>query len=128
VTLQTQVATAQAEVTSATISLDAARVSYERLKKLNAEDKNVSDRVVDEAQLKVRTEQARLNGAKQTLELASAALKAAQMKLAAIPLTVLHGGEVMDVSVHPGEAVESGQPILRVSRFNRVLAAVSSPA
>lgn len=126
-TLQTQAASADAEMRTATASLEAARESYDRLKALNEQDKNISDRAVQEALAKVRTEEAHLAGATQTADLAKAALKALEVKLASSPLTVSRGGEVVEVLVHPGESVEAGQAILRVTRFDHALAAVNVP-
>ena|SRR5437867_1816746 len=126
VTLETQISAARAELRSATASLEAAKKAYERQKALNAFDKGVPDRVVEEALVKVKTEEARAEGAKQTLELATAALPA-QAQLTPMPLSVNHGGQVVEVSARPGESVESGQAVVRVVRLTRVLAALDVP-
>lgn len=127
-TLQTQLATAQADFNTANFSLKAAQTAYERLKALNEQDKNVSDRVVQEAQLKVQTEQVHLQGAQNTLKLAGDALKSLKSTLAPVPLVISKGGEVVEMTAHPNESVEPGAPILRVSRFNTVIAQVFVPA
>jgi multidrug efflux pump subunit AcrA (membrane-fusion protein) len=127
VTLQGQLATAQADLNAAKIALDSATATYEREKKLNAENKNVSDRVVQEAKSRVETEQAHVEAAGKSVELSKAALDAVGMKLEPMPLVVGKAGEVVDVSAHPGEAIESGQPILRVATFDTVVAAVNIP-
>ncbi|HEY8749993.1 MAG TPA: HlyD family efflux transporter periplasmic adaptor subunit [Tepidisphaeraceae bacterium] len=123
-TLQTQLATAQADASSANITLAAATTSYERLKALNAQEKNVSDRVVEEALTKVKTEQAHVEAANRTVELVKAAIASPQMKAGALPLEVERAGEVVEVLARPGESLESGLPILRVVDFHHVLASV----
>src|SRR5262249_45412291 len=45
-----------------------------------------------------------------------------------VPLTVARGGEVVEVFARPNEAIESGQPIVRVTRFDSLLARVDIPA
>lgn len=45
-----------------------------------------------------------------------------------LPLRVERGGEVVEVLAQPGETVESGQELLRVARFDRLLARVALPA
>ncbi|HUO06825.1 MAG TPA: HlyD family efflux transporter periplasmic adaptor subunit [Phycisphaerae bacterium] len=127
VTLQGQLASAQADLSAAKIALDSARTIYERLQKLNAENKNVSDRAVEEAKAKVDTETAHVESAKKSVELTNAALDTVQMKLNPVPLVVAKAGEVVEVNAHPGEAIESGQPILRVATFDTVVAAVNIP-
>jgi hypothetical protein len=123
-TLQTQLANAQADKASAEISLAANKASYERLKSLNAQDRNVSDRVVEEALTKVKTDEAHLQAADKTLDLVKAALSTPQMKAGALPLEIDKGGEVVDVTARPGESIEAGVPILRVVDFRHLLACV----
>ena len=48
-TLSDRLATARAEVESSTAALAAARAALDRARTLNADDKNVSDRVMQEA-------------------------------------------------------------------------------
>jgi len=123
-TLQTQLTTAQADRAAAEISLTADKASFERLKSLNAQDKNVSDRVVEEALTKVKTDEAHLQAAEKTLELVKAALASPQMKAGALPLEIQKGGEVVEVTARPGESIEAGIPILRVIDFKHQLASV----
>jgi multidrug efflux pump subunit AcrA (membrane-fusion protein) len=123
-TLQTQLAGAQADKNSAEIALAADKASYQRLKSLNAQDKNVSDRVVDEALTKVKTDEAHLQAAQTTLELVKSTLSSPQMKAGALPLEVDKGGEVVEVTARPGESIEAGIPILRVVDFKHLLATV----
>ena len=123
-TLAAQVAAAQADLKTAEVSRAGAKRIYERLKNLNATDKGVSDRTVDEALIKVQTEEAHLQGAQNTLKVTTDALATATSTLTPMPLIIPRGGEVGEVTVHPNEAVESGQPIIRVNRAGQVIAAV----
>jgi RND family efflux transporter MFP subunit len=123
-TLAAQVAAAQADLKTAEVSLAGAKRIYDRLKNLNATDKGVSDRTVDEALVKVQTEEVHLQGAQNTLKVTTDALATAKSTLTPMPLLIPRGGEVVEVTVHPGEAVENGQPIMRVTRAGQVIAAV----
>jgi hypothetical protein len=44
------------------------------------------------------------------------------------PLTVPRGGEIVELFAQPDEAIESGQPVLRVARRDYLLARVELPA
>lgn len=118
VDLESQLATARSEVTAATASVAAARSAFERAKALNAH-KAVADRVVEEA---------RLTAAKEHARLTAESLKAATGPTGPIPLRVTRGGEVLEAIAQPGEAIEGGQAILRVARFDTVVAKVEIPA
>ncbi len=128
VDLQSRLATVRAEASAATASLAAARAAFERARTLNAEDKIVSDRALQDAEAKLKGEEARLRGAADNERLIEASLKAATGPTGPLPLAVTRGGEVMEVMAQPGEAIESGQPILRVTRFDTVVARVDVPA
>lgn len=88
--------------------------------------KNVSDRVVQEAEARVSTEQARVTAANQSIRLIESALNS--MSGAAATIEIDRGGQVIEVLVHPGESIEAGQPMMRVVRFDRLLARVDVPA
>jgi hypothetical protein len=127
VTLQTQIAAARSDLAGANASVTQAKASYERLKELNAQDKNVSDRAVEEAFLKYQTEQVHAQGAQRTLDLAGAALLSLDKRLDLIPLKIAKGGQVMDIPAHLDEAVESGAEILKLARFDHILAEIDVP-
>ena len=93
---------------------------------MNADDKNVSDRAVQEAEARVAAERARVTGADRSIALIESSL--ASMSGSVAPLTVDRGGQVVELLIHPGESIEAGQPILRVARFYRLLARVDVPA
>lgn len=128
VDLQGRLTTAQAEIASATASLEAAKASYERLKVLNADNKTASDRQLQEADAKSKAEAARLKAATETVAAIEASLGAREGATGPIPLTVERRGEVVELLARPGEAVESGQPLLRVALYDRLFARASLPA
>jgi hypothetical protein len=126
--LESRLAIARSEVNAATAATSAARASFERNKELNAYGKIVADRVVEESEARLKESEARLAAAKDQARLVAESLKALTGPTGPIPLRLARGGEVLDVIVQPGEAVESGQPILKVGRFDSLLAKVEIPA
>jgi hypothetical protein len=126
INLNDRLASAKADVESSRAALAAAQAALERARKLNADDKNVSDRAVQDAEARAAAEQARLSAATESVRLIGSSLTSAHDS--ASPLELLHGGEVIELLAHPGESVESGQPILRVARFDQLLARVDVPA
>lgn len=117
---------AQADVEAAQANVDASRAEYERLKGLNV-NKNVSDRAVQEAEARLKGDQARLDAARKNVAQFEAAAKAQAGGAGPVALTT-RGGEVVEVFAHPNEAVESGQQVLRVARYDSMLARVDLPA
>lgn len=127
VDLATRLSDARADVEAAEARVTSARAAFERARILNADNKNISDRALEEAEASLKTEEARLAAARRN----AAQLEAAAANQAAgttpMPLTAARGGEVVEVLARPNEAIESGQPILRVTRFDRLLARVDVP-
>jgi hypothetical protein len=121
-----QLATARAEQTAAKSSVATADAAYERARILNADNKNVSDRALEEARSRLASEKARLQTATDSVALLERSLRAGgpansqQLKLA-------QSGEVTEVSAQPGEAVEPGAAILRVASFDQLLARIDLP-
>jgi hypothetical protein len=128
VDLEARLAAAKSDALVAAAALDAARAAFERARALNAEGKIVSDRAVQDAESKMKAEEARLTAARATERLISASLGAVSGPTAPVPLAVIHGGEVVEVPARPGETIGSDQPILRVASFDTVLAKVDVPA
>jgi RND family efflux transporter MFP subunit len=126
VTLNDRMASAQADLEADRASLAVAQSALARARTLNADNKNVSDRAVQEAEARVATEQAHLNGAQESVRLLSSGLGA--NGAAAVELEIPRGGTVVEVLAHPGETVEAGQPLLRIARFDKLLARVDVPA
>lgn len=128
VDLQARLAAARADVEAFTASVSAARAAFDRTRALNAEDKNLSDRALQEAEARWKGEEARLHAATDTARLVEASLSAGAGLVAPAPLALERGGEVVEIFARLGEAIESGQPVLRVARFDRLLARVDLPA
>ena len=122
-----KLAAARAEMSSAAASLQAAQASYQSKKDLRDKDKAVSDRVVEEAEAKVKTEEARLKASTETVRLIESSL-GLQAEATGRPLIVPRGGEIVELFAQPDEAIESGQPVLRVARYDHLLARVELPA
>ena len=127
VALTTRLSDARAAVESAEARSNTARLAYERARALNADNKNVSDRVVQEAEAILKAEEAQLAAARRNVAQLEAAASAEASGTRPIPLAVAQGGEVVEMLARPNETVESGQPILRVTRFDRLLARVDIP-
>lgn len=123
--LTDRLATAQADADSARANIASATAELNRVRRLNADDKNASDRAVEDAQNRVAAEQAHLKGATDSIAALNAALSAGG---ATFPMNVTKGGIVTEVTAHPGESVDIGQQVLRVSRFDSILARVTVPA
>ena len=128
VDLQARLTAAQAEATGAAASLEAAKASYGRLKTLNADNKMASDRSLQEADAKLKSEAARLKAATETAAAIEASIGTRSGPTGPMPLLLERGGEVVELLAQPGESVESGHPILRVSRYDRLLARAALPA
>ncbi|MFZ5926393.1 MAG: efflux RND transporter periplasmic adaptor subunit [Acidobacteriota bacterium] len=127
VDLETRITNAKADVEASQASLDASRAAYERTKALNAKGKNMSDRAVQEAEARLKADEARLAAARKNVAQLEAAAKARAGGAGPVALAA-RAGEVVEVFAHPDEAVESGQPIVRVARFDSMLARVDLPA
>jgi membrane fusion protein, multidrug efflux system len=123
--LENQLANANAELNSSAASIQAARAAYERARALNADNKNISDRAVQEAVAKLAVEQAREAGIRSTIQILSHSLEPAAMTGA--PVNAVRGGDVVELLAHPGEAVEQGAPLLRLAHLDHLLARVDFP-
>ncbi len=126
--LTSRLLTARAEVEETDSSLVSARAAYEARKKLNSENKIVSDRALDEAEANVKGLEARRTSAVETGQLIEAALAPKGGATAALPMHVAASGEVVAVLAQPGESVEPGQEIARLARYDRMIARVELPA
>jgi hypothetical protein len=124
--LTNQLATAQSELSASTAAAVAARAAYERTKLLNADNKNVSDRALEDAAARVAAEESRLKAATDTVRLLQQSLDSAG-PAGNTRLVVERGGDVVEILARPGEAVEPGTPILRVAKLDRLFARVDVP-
>ena len=125
ITLTTQLTSARSEADSAAAAAEAARAGYERARVLNADNKNVSDRILDEARARLEAERARHDSARITVRTLENYLQASGP--AASRLVVDTGGTVVETMARPGESLEAGLPLLRVSRLDRLVARVDLP-
>jgi len=128
ITLADRLTAARAEVTAATAARTAARSAYERAKILNADNKNLSDRALQEAEARWKAEEARATAARETVRLLASSLRSPGLSTTSVGLVVEGGGEVVEVLAQPGESVEAGQPVVRLARFDSLIARVSIPA
>lgn len=127
VDLATRLTQARADVAAAEAALSTARSSYDNKKKLNAENRAVSDRALEEAESKVKSEEARLNAAADIVRLIEAAQSAANGMTKPLELRAARDGEVVESPVQPGEAVEAGQVLIRSAAFDVLIARVEVP-
>jgi hypothetical protein len=125
--LASKIAAAKGDQQAATAALRNAEAALERARTLNAEGKNVSDRALQEAQAAADGERAKLGAAREQELLATAALEGRSDALSGWPLFFDRGGEVIDVAAHAGEAVEAGALIVRVARYDELLAEIELP-
>jgi hypothetical protein len=124
--ITTQLATARADVNASMAAVAAAQSAYDRTKALNADDKNVSDKAAQEAEARLRTEQAKGRAARAN----ASSLEGSLQPGGAIgyrPLLAERRGDVVEVFAQPGEAIEQGAPIVRMTRFDRLLVRVDLP-
>lgn len=126
--LATRLAQARADAAEAEASLSSARASYESKKKLNEQSQAVSTRTLEDAEAKLKSETARVEAARSIVSLIEAAQSGAPDPAVSLELRTARGGEVVEVSAQPGEAVEAGQALLRVVDFRTMLARVEVPA
>jgi RND family efflux transporter MFP subunit len=122
----TQLATARADLNSSLASVAAAQSAYNRSKALNADNKNVSDKAVQEAEARLATEQAKQRAARANVNSLEVSLQPGGT-IGDRPMVAERGGEVVDVLIQPGEAVEQGASILRLVRLDHLLVRVDLP-
>ena len=122
-----QVVDARSSVAEVESELAAAQSSFESKRTLNAAGKMVSDRQYEEAEARLKSVSARLAGARMKLELLLRQQSAVERGLDPLPITADQGGQIVDILAGPGEAVESGQPLLKLAQFDHLLARVELP-
>ncbi len=122
-----RLAAAHADLSSAAASLEAARASYQSKKELRDQGNVVSERSVEEAEAKVKSEEAQLEAATEIVRLIEGALAQRETAATTKPLIVPRRGQVVEAPVQPDEAVESGQPLLRIADLEQLIARVEVP-
>jgi membrane fusion protein, multidrug efflux system len=125
-TLSTQLASARADLNASQSAVAAAQTVYDRSKALNADNKNISDRALQEASAKLTAEKAREAGARSLIQilessLASAAASDVRQVIAE------RGGDVVEVLAQSGESIEQGAPIVRLTQLDHLLARIDLP-
>lgn len=118
---------AQGEIDELEADLASARASFENKKKLNEQGKVVSDRALEEAETKVRSDEARLISARERKLLMDKLVGDKSGGIETLPLTAVNDGEVVQILARPGEAVESGQALLRIVKLNHLIARIELP-
>lgn len=126
INLTDRLLTARSEVRAATASVNAAAAAHERARVLNADNKNLSDRALQEAGARLEAERARLEAANEVLAVVESSLGAVD-PARFVPLTVDRDGEVTEVLALPGEDVAAGTPLIRVVNFDHLLANIALP-
>lgn len=119
--LQSRLSGARAEVEQAKAALVASQAALARARTLNAEDKNVSDRTLQEAEARVKSDEIRQKSAGELAAFFESALSG-NGPAASLSIVAEQGGEVVELLARPGEAVESGQPLLRLARYDSLFA------
>ena len=125
--LAARLAAAKGDEESARAAAEVAKSALERARTLNADAKNVSDRVLQEAEGRVKEEAARLSAAGDARRVLESALEPGASAAAALPLVIGKGGEVVEVLARPGESVEAGAPVVRAGRFDPALVRIELP-
>ena len=124
--LTERLTSARAELEGAKASVASLTKEVTRLKELNAENQNISDKAVQDAEAQFTGEEAKLKSAQASVELITAALQTGSNAHAG-DLQVSKGGQVVEVAAQPGESVQAGQALLRVSRFDHLFARLYVP-
>jgi multidrug efflux system membrane fusion protein len=124
--LSERLASTRAEFEAANASTASASKEVSRLKQLNAEDQNISDRALQQAEAQLAAEQAKLKSAQASVDLITATLQP-RLNLRIGALQVRKAGQVTEVTAQPGESVQAGQALLRISQFDHLLARLYVP-
>ncbi len=124
--LAARLAAARGEVDEAQAALQAAQTSYDRRKKLFAEQLE-SQRQLQEAEATLRAAQAHLETARRTVAILQSSLTASTGPAGEVPLRLERPGQVLAVPARPGEAVESGQSLLQVGDYDQLLVRTEIP-
>jgi hypothetical protein len=127
ISLTSQLTMARAELNGSMAAENSARAAYERARILNADNRNVSDRVLQEAEARLKEQEERIKAARENVKLLEDSLGAAGPG-GPMPLVAERGGDAVEIMAQPGEVIESGAPILRISRLDQLLARIDLPA
>jgi len=123
----TRLAAARGDLAASRAALKAEKAALERMRALNAENKNVSDRALEEADARVNAEEARSAAASASIETLQPLLEPGAESAASIAITIAKAGSVIEVLAHPGEAVDAGAVLVRLDDLDRLQARVEMP-
>ncbi|HXB71308.1 MAG TPA: hypothetical protein VNY05_23940 [Candidatus Acidoferrales bacterium] len=126
VTLNTQLATARADLNASLAAIAAAQIAYDRARILNADNKNISDRAVQEAAAGLAAGKTHEAGARSLIQVLESSLASAASS------DIRHviaerGGDVVEVLAQPDESIEQGAPIARLAQLGRLLVRIEFP-
>jgi multidrug efflux system membrane fusion protein len=124
--LNTQLAAARADLNAGLAAVTAAQIAYDRTRTLNADNKNVSDRALQEAAAKLAAEKTHEAGARALIQVLESSLTSAAASDIR-PLLADRAGEVMEVLAQPGESIEQGAPLVRLTQPDHLLVRIDLP-
>jgi len=122
-----RLAAARGDLAASNAAVEAADTALKRARALNADDKNVSDRAVEEAAARVKSESVRRDAALAAIDVLETVLKPEAASKAGVAITIVRAGEVVEILAKPGEFVDSGAPILRTQSQDEILVRVELP-
>lgn len=126
--LRVKLASARADAVAAEVECDADRVALDRAKKLNAQDKGVSDQAVETAAAAYSAAQAHVAATQAGVEVLARVVEHGDApNLPPLSLVAPRAGEWTAVTAQPGENLEAGQEIARTTSFAQLLADVRLP-
>ena len=118
--LNTQLAAARADLNAALAAVAATQLVYDRTRALNADNKNVSDRAVQDAAASLAAAKTREAGARSVIQMLETSLASAATSDIRY-VTVERGGDVVEVVAQPGESIEQGTPLVRLAQLDHLL-------
>jgi hypothetical protein len=122
--LHARMSGSRAEAEQAQAALVASRAALSRARTLHAEEQIVSGRALQEAEARVKSDEIRQKSSGELAAFFESALSG-NGPTASLSIIAEQGGEVVELLAHPGEAVESGQAILRLARYDSLFARVT---
>lgn len=120
-------ATARADLAALGATAEASARELERARTLNAADKSVSDRALDDARARAAGDAARVEGARTVLAALESLTADSATPRAELTLHAPRGGHVLAFEAHPGEVVDAGAPLVRISDLSRPLIELEFP-
>jgi biotin carboxyl carrier protein len=120
-----RLATARGESDAAEAALPAARSALDRARKLNLQEKNVSDRAVEEALSRVRELESKGAAARALIAALEPYVARPDGTYASLPIACPMAGEWTGLFAVPGEQVEAGTPLATIVDYSSILATVA---